>query len=111
MPTGNYANPGGGQDADMFSDGAEPQAPEMAETEKPSEGQTAVIPKSLLAGKEFKPGQEVVLKVVAIHDNDVEVEYASEKGPEEGEAPPEEEMAQGAPAGGPGGGEMASMME
>lgn len=105
-----YENPGAGQEPDMFSDGAEPAAPESAETEKPAESQTAVLPKSILAGKDFKPGEEVVLKVVAVHDNDVEVEYAPE-GPEEGQAPPEAPMAQGAPEGSGGGGEMASMME
>ena len=51
----------------------------MAETEEPSEGQTAILPKSILGGKEFKPGEEVMLKIVALHDNDVEVEYAPKK--------------------------------
>ena len=106
----NYSNPGGGQDADMFSDGPQPPA-KTAETEEPSEGQTAILPKSILGGKEFKPGEEVMLKIVALHDNDVEVEYAPEKGSEEGQEGAEEEMASPPDKGGAPGGEMAALME
>lgn len=41
--------------------------------------QTALIPKSLLMGKEFNPGDEVVLKIVHLYEDEVEVEYAPEK--------------------------------
>lgn len=41
--------------------------------------QTALLPKSILMGKEFNPGDEVVLKVVHLYEDEVEVEYASEK--------------------------------
>lgn len=41
-------------------------------------GETALLPKTILAGKNFKPGDEVVLKVVHIYDDEVEVEYATE---------------------------------
>lgn len=96
---------------DMFTDGPEPAAPKTAETDEPGENHTAVLPKSILAGKDFKPGEEVVLKIVAIHDNDVEVEYAPEKGSEETKAEPEEEVAPTPPESGGGDQEMASMME
>lgn len=46
-------------------------------------GQTALLPKSILAGKDFKPGDEVVLKVVHLYDDEVEVEYASGEDEEE----------------------------
>lgn len=51
--------------------------------EKPSKpkdeyGETALIPKRLLAGKEFKPGEEIVLEIVKLHGEEVEVRYASE---------------------------------
>lgn len=49
-------------------------------------GETALLPKSILGGKEFQPGQEVMLKIVAMHDDQVEVEYAPEK-PDENENP------------------------
>ena len=49
-----------------------PEAP--AEESKPT---TAVLQKSILAGKEFKPGDEVILKIVAMHDGEVEVAYAT----------------------------------
>ena len=97
----------------MFSDGPEAAAPQ--ESESKGGEQTAILPKSILAGKEFKPGEEVVLKIVAIHDNDVEVEYASEEGSKEEEAgeTPEQEMAEQKGGGGYGSpsSDMASMME
>lgn len=47
-------------------------------TEEEGAGESAMLPKSILAGKDFNPGDEVVLKVVAIHGDEVEVEYAKE---------------------------------
>lgn len=41
--------------------------------------QTALIPKSLLMGKEFNPGDEVVLEIVHLYEDEVEVKYAPEK--------------------------------
>lgn len=62
---------------------------------------TGLLPKSILAGKDFQPGEEIVLKIVRIMDDQVEVSYAPEKeskdeGP--GESPSEgsgEEMPVG----------------
>lgn len=108
-----YGNSDSGGD-NMFSDGAPPEgAAAPKESEGYGDGQTAILPKSILAGKEFKPGEEVVLKIVAIHDNDVEVEYASEEGSKEEEAgeTPKEEAAEMAGGGGPPSNDMASMME
>lgn len=42
-------------------------------------GQTALLPKSILGGKEFKAGEEVVLKITHVYEDEVAVEYASEK--------------------------------
>jgi len=95
------SNPGGGEE-DMFHDG--PPAPKEAEA-KP-ESSTGILPKSILAGKDFKVGDEVVLKIVALHDNDVEVEYASEKGGEDEGGGYQEEMPAASPSN-----DMASMME
>lgn len=36
-------------------------------------GATALLPKSILGGKDFNPGDEVVLKVVRLYDDEVEV--------------------------------------
>jgi len=58
------------------------EAPE--ETPEETEGgETALIPKSLLGAKEFSPGDEVVLKIVQIYEDEVEVQYATEGPPEE----------------------------
>lgn len=103
----------------MYSDAgpatAEPTTPEApaAETEEApekeqaDESQTAELPKSVLGGKEFKPGEEVVLEVVQVMENSVLVKYASEKSEEEYGGETKTPEAAGAPAGGG----MSSMME
>lgn len=53
--------------------------PSPAPEKEDEGGETALLPKSILAGKDFQPGEEVVLKVVHIYDDEVEVEYAPEK--------------------------------
>lgn len=70
-----------------------------------AEGESALIPKSLLAGKEFKPGEEVVLKIVRDYGDQVEVQYAKDEGEGEGD---EEASADDAPDSDqpPGGSEM-----
>lgn len=50
------------------------------EKDKDEGSETALIPKSLLAGKQFKPGDEVVLRIVRDYEDEVEVEYATEEG-------------------------------
>lgn len=112
-----YDNPGSayggssGGNEDYFADAPAPKegAPDQEEEKEEYGGETAILPKSILAGKDFKPGDEVVLKIRAMHDDSVEVEYAPEKGKGEGE----EEMAEAPAPGGGGGGdsEMQSMME
>lgn len=100
----------GDSPAEEQKPGESQESPEQEDKEQEGQEPTAVLPKSILMGKDFKPGEEVVLKIVRIHDDQVEVAYAPEKG-KEGEG--EGEMAE-APAPGPeaGGGdqEMAGMM-
>lgn len=40
--------------------------------------ESALIPKALLAGKDFKPGDEVVFKIVHMYEDEVEIEYATD---------------------------------
>lgn len=70
------------QTDDLYDDA--PMSQEQPSKDKKSEGEpTALLDKSVLGGKEFNVGDEVVLKIVAMHDNEVEVAYAPEKGKEE----------------------------
>lgn len=79
MPQDYYSdNPG---DAEAKAS-AGPDTPKPAERKDADEGETALLPKSILAGKEFKVGEEVVLKIVRMYEDEVEVEYAKEKGGE-----------------------------
>lgn len=102
---------GGGPD--LYTDAApeaETPAEESEETPTSSEEATeptAEIPKAVLGGKDFKPGEEVVLQVVQVMEDTVLVKYASEEGGGEEEggeygAPPAEPAGGGAPAGNPG---------
>lgn len=69
---------------------APPTGAEKGEAEEEDTGEaTALLPKSVLGGKEFKPGEEVVLKIVHVYEDEVEVAYATEK--PEGEAEEEDE--------------------
>lgn len=96
---------------DYYSDAAAPPAeptvpePEPEGKEGESDSGTAVLPMSVLGGKEWKPGEEIVLQIVQMNEDGAVVKYASEKGGEEKATPVE------APA--PGGGNpgpMSSMM-
>ena len=62
-----------------MDDGGGDDAPEGQPEEKEMGSETALIPKTLLAGKEFNPGDELVLKIVAMHGDEVEVAYATEE--------------------------------
>jgi hypothetical protein len=83
--------------ADAEPPAASGPADQPTEKEEPQEGdttdaQTAELPKTVLGGKEFKPGEEVMLEIVQVMENSVLVKYASEKGGEEeggGESAPE----------------------
>lgn len=69
---------------------APPEMPPKGDMdEEQEEGATALLPKSVLGGKEFKVGEEVVLKIVHEYEDEVEVAYATEKAKEPTEkAPP-----------------------
>lgn len=63
-------------DESVSEESSSPEASQRGATEG---GESALIPKSLLMGKEFNPGDEVVLKIVHIYEDEVEVQYASEE--------------------------------
>lgn len=52
------------------------------------EGVTALLPKSICAGMDIKPGQTITLKVVKTYDDEIEVEY------EKGDKPSEMDQSQ-----------------
>lgn len=61
------------------------------------EGTTALVPVKLLqgpGGEPVKEGDEIVVRVVALHDDEAEVEYAPKEGgkSEESEESPEKEL-------------------
>lgn len=106
---GNPGNPGG--DTDMYSDAPEGAASaEPKEEQKPDEGgETTLVPKTMLAGKHFDIGEEVVFKIVGMHDDQVEIAYATGEG--EGEKGEGEQAAAPEPQPTGAGGGMQSMYE
>lgn len=104
MAYGNPGNPGPSGD---YFDGGNMAGPAEEKPEGKEEGshETGILPKSLMAGKDFKVGEEIVLKITAIHENDFEVEYAYDEGSEKGEGEEGMESTK-APSD-----DMASMME
>jgi len=101
------SNPGSSQD-DYFNDG-----PSSTPKDKQAEGdqEEGLLPKSLMAGKSFKPGDEIILEVTYVGEKDFGVRYSTgdDKGKEEGKSSdmPEKETAD---MGGGGGSESESMM-
>ena len=66
---------------------------------------TTILPKSVGGGKQWKPGDEIVLKIVAVdpESGDMQAKYAPEKGGEEDEpADSMEAMDQSMPESGGG---------
>ena len=58
---------------------AQGEVPEEKGKENESEQTTALIPKALLAGKDFKVGDEVIFKITHMYEDEVEIEYATEE--------------------------------
>lgn len=56
------------------------------DTEERAEGETALVPKSLFAGKAPEVGDTVSLKVVHIYEDEIEVEPETEEKEESGSA-------------------------
>lgn len=64
----------------LYNDSEESTAPvQDRQSVEDSDEPTTIIPKSLLAGKHFEVGDEVVLKIVALHEDEVEVAYSTGK--------------------------------
>jgi hypothetical protein len=96
---------------DDFSDGpADAPAPPQGDDSDPkAEGDdsaTGLLPKSVLGGKELKPGDECTLQIVADHGDEYEVKYA-DQGAEE---PQDPDGPGSSPPAAPGGG-MESMLQ
>lgn len=64
---------------------AEAQMPEEMDAgmQESAESETAVLPTSILMGKNVEPGDSVILRVVRIGDGELEVAYDTEAGGEE----------------------------
>jgi hypothetical protein len=82
MPMGDAEYGDGGEapadDKEMLKD-------EKSDDGKDDGGQEAILPTSILAGKDFQVGDEVVLKITAMHDDSISVKYAPSKGKDEGD--------------------------
>lgn len=92
---------GGG--SEMPEQAAGPEESAEPKKEEKSEGKTFMLNKDI--DPSFKVGEEMVVKIVAVHEKEYEVEYAPEPAKEgEGEAKPEGEMGMGESNPGEGGG-------
>ncbi len=75
-----YGSNPGSDDEDMFSDG-----PKQKMDEGDGMDEEGLLPKSLMAGKEWKVGDEIMLEITHIGEKDFGVKYASEKGKSDGD--------------------------
>ena len=67
-----------GQADDLYDTNPNENSGESKPKPEEGEGQTALIPKSLIPG-DVQPGEEIVLVVKAVHEQEIEVGYAPEK--------------------------------
>jgi len=67
-----------GIDSGLYDEEAPEQKEPKSVDEQNEDSAVTLIPKSLLGGKKFSPGDEVVLQIVADHGDQIEVKYASE---------------------------------
>ncbi len=79
MPEDYYPQMGGGPPPGRPPPRGGP--PEKPDKESEYEGETALVPKSFLAGKELRPGDRVEMEVVHIYDDEIEVKPTSETEP------------------------------
>lgn len=104
MPNGNMSSM-------MMDEGPETEQAAAPPPEEPAEDvseetppeaaeSTAELPRSVLGGQQFKPGDEVVLQVVKVMEDSVLVKYGSAEEDETAEEEPEPPTS-----------EMASLME
>ena len=91
------------QGEDLYSDNmgdAPPPGEDKSKTEGDAEDesrgdeQEAILPRSILAGKEFNVGDELTLKVTAIRDGEISVKYATGKSEDEPAEPEEDGKAE-----------------
>lgn len=102
---------GGGGNEDYYSDGpakAEEASGGDEEAKADDGANETTIPKSMLMGKDFKVGEEVMFQITAIHGEEVRIKYATEKGESEEKGEGEEASAGAPPP--KGDAEMSSMM-
>ena len=104
-----YRNTSGGDSEDFYADTPPTTSTTKADSgrETGEEMETTLIPKSLAPNKDFQPGDEITLRVVRVHEGDLEVAYGDEAASEEERTDRDETPAP--PTAADGG--MASMME
>lgn len=69
---------------DLYADAGMSEKAPMSENREESSSPTAVLPKEILMGKTFEPGDSVILRIEEIGDDSIVVSYdTSAKGSEE----------------------------
>lgn len=72
-----YGNPSPADDSAMYSDQRPGERPPEDKPPRPEGAPTAMLDKSVFAGKDIKAGDEIVLKVLEVHDKDCTVAYSN----------------------------------
>ncbi len=66
-------------DTDLYDDAPMADEKPMGGEDKEKGGETtALLPKSILAGKKFDVGDSVILEIVAMHNDEITVRYSEE---------------------------------
>jgi hypothetical protein len=81
MPADYYQDP----DQDAGAEAAAAESPEDQDPEGQPEGETALLPKSLLGGGDCQPGEKINLEVVHVYEDEVEVKPVKGDEPDQSE--------------------------
>ncbi|MDB6108313.1 MAG: hypothetical protein JWR69_63 [Pedosphaera sp.] len=73
MPADYYQDP----DQDPGAGGGAAEPPEDQNPGEKAEGETALLPKSLLGGGDCQPGEKISLEVVHVYEDEVEVKMVN----------------------------------
>ena len=69
--------------ASLYSDEEQSEAPMDKDSKEPEKSEvephSELVSKKLMGGHEVKPGDEIVVQVVAVHGDEVEIKYAPAK--------------------------------
>lgn len=94
-----------GSDEDLYGDSNAQGNQDQTSDQKGGDYESFILPRAVLEGKDYQPGDDLALRIVSIKGDRVEVQCAGDEEKEEGDKGMAEKGEGAAPEGGEGGNE------